>query len=452
MLFQKGLILPSIIFLFMACTSAPASQPVAASVQKDTVQQFKSTNNPTRKHVSLLTQIEIIQRASTNPCYLPLVASSNSWQPNYQKGFLYKDLINTSLPKGHFYANRYLVGDFNVVDKNGRNKGVEEVYPALAALSEFASLPSELRQMMDTIRFGTDAYDRLRAAIASQMGDKAAGYLNFLEKVWKYRMVPIKREYSILNENIYYAGQSLVMCEACEDTLLMKGKFATSAKGRNSPSKNGYSGNFPVRKRRAYYAGMNLISSRNWERRRKYDSLDMKRDRELGGGKKHVTYFKGKVELPNFLLIDPGGEYPGAMHSNGIHEVALRELARGMLGTANSLGCLRVSDFGSKFLRWWVPQNTRLFITYEDDKYHRRAGAEITLDDLLPFKTAEQGNAFRKWINQYKPLEAKILEIKETGDHKNGYILDGYYYFKDEYADYQRQQKSGTQTGENIDR
>lgn len=430
------------VILLMSCANAPSAQPAVhqeavARPLTDTVQHTYK-----RKAVASLTQEEISQRVKANPCYLPLLASNTIWQKEFSKGFRYQDLLNSELPKGHPYAQRYLVGDFNVVDLNGRNKGVEEIYPHLSGLQEFSTLPPDLLSAMEAVRYGTSSYDSLLRVLPERLGDQSGSYTNFLEKVWKYRMVPIKREYSILNEHVFYAGQSIVMCEACGDTLVMQGRFATSAKGHNSPSKNGASGNFPVQKRRPYYAGLNFISQRNWERARKYEDLDIKRDREMGGGSKHITHFKGKVELPNFLLIDPTGKYPDAMHSNGIHEVALRELARGMLGTANSLGCLRVSDFGSKFLRWWVPQNARLFITYEDDKYHRKADSSVSVVDLLPFKNVQEGNAFRKWINQFKPLEAKILEIKEEGDYKNGYILDGYYYFKDEYAAYLREHKS----------
>jgi hypothetical protein len=130
------------------------------------------------------------------------------------------------------------------------------------------------------------------------------------------------------------------------------------------------------------------------------------------------------------------------MRQNGIHEVALRGLSRGMLGTANSIGCLRVSDFGSKFLRWWVPQNCKIFVGYKDSLYHNKVTEKSSAESFLPFKNAEEGNAFRKWLNTYKPNEAKILEISETGDYRNGYIIDGYYYFKDEYNKYVSSQKN----------
>jgi hypothetical protein len=224
----------------------------------------------------------------------------------------------------------------------------------------------------------------------------------------------------------------------------MLGSFASSAKRQDIGIRTAADGSkrqyyveyFPTGKRRTYYAGMYRITSKNWETRREYDSLDIKRDMEVGGGNNRVTFFKGNAELPNFLLMQPDKNYPNAMRQNGIHEVALRGLSRGMLGTANSIGCLRVSDFGSKFLRWWVPQNCKLFIGYYDSLYHSKVAMNDSAVSYLPFKNVQEGNAFRTWINKYKPNEAKILEIGETGDYRNGYIVDGYYYFKDEYNQY----------------
>ena len=56
--------------------------------------------------------------------------------------------------------------------------------------------------------------------------------------------------------------------------------------------------------------------------------------------------------------------------------------------------------------------------------------------DYLPFKNQEQGDRFRKWINKYKPNIARLLEIKETGDYRNGFIIDAYYYHEKDYNSY----------------
>ena len=55
----------------------------------------------------------------------------------------------------------------------------------------------------------------------------------------------------------------------------------------------------------------------------KYLKEDKIRDSITGGGNSRVTYFDGKSQLPNFLLMDPSSEYPGAMKMNGIHEGSL---------------------------------------------------------------------------------------------------------------------------------
>ena len=52
---------------------------------------------------------------------------------------------------------------------------------------------------------------------------------------------------------------------------------------------------------------------------------------------------------------------------------------------------------------------------------------------FLPFKTQAEGNKFRKWINDKYPSFAKRFDISVEGDYKNGFIIDGYYFLKNEY-------------------
>ncbi len=380
-----------------------------------------------------------------NPCYLPLIKDSNLWEKGYPVGFNHEDLYNDSLSSTNTYRNRYLVGDFNAVLPNNTIRGVQEIYPTLSALPEFKDLDPKLISRLENYVPGNPDSENLKTDLVSILGEKTAQvYLNFLKKIWAYKLIPVRRDFSIENQNVYSAGQSIVMCEACKDTLLMIGRFATSAKrqdigfktGANGVKRKYYYEYLPTEQRRKYYAGLYRITSKNWETARSYDSLDIDHDKQLGGGNNRVTFYQGSAELPNFLLLQPDKKYPNAMRSNGIHEVALRELARGMLGTANSIGCLRVSDFGSKFLRWWVPQNCKLFVAYNDTLYHSKIATNESVIKYLPFKNQEEGNAFRHWLNTYKPEAAKILEISETGDYKNGFIIDGYYYFKDEYNSY----------------
>jgi hypothetical protein len=419
------------------------NQPQTASTKTMNVDTL--ANQASRKSLDSMSKEEIWALYLSNPCYLPLVKDSNLWEKGTPVGFDYQELFNDSLPADNSYKNRYLVADFNAILPNLQTKGVNEVYPKLATLPEFKDLRADLVQRMENTNPGTAAFDTLKKDLLAVLGAiKGAKYINFLNKVWVYKMIPITRSYSIENNNIYSAGQSIVMCEACKDTLKMVGRFATSAKrqdigfkiGPDSVKRKYFFEYLPIKERRSYYAGLYRITSKNWETARKYDSLDIARDQELGGGNNRITFYQGNAELPNFLLLQPDKRYPNAMRANGIHEVALRELARGMLGTANSIGCLRVSDFGSKFLRWWVPQNCKIFVGYNDSLYHSKVTTNDSALAYLPFKNQAEGNAFRKWINIYQPEAAKILEISETGNFRNGYIIDGYYYFKEEYNKY----------------
>ena len=354
-------------------------------------------------------------------------------------GYDYNDLLNDSLPSQNPYRNRFIVGDFNSLRIDGKNSGIYEVYPSLTSIKEFNSFPKSLLQRIDTTIYKEDNLKVIYADIKSQYGPKADKLINFIEKVWRYKIIPISREYSINGNNVYSAGQVLVLCEACKDTLKLIGKFATSAKRQDFKFEKDSSGKeiktpieyVPTGPRRGYYAGLNRITSKNWESERTYDSLDIDRDNELGGGNNRITIFDKKVELPNFLLIEPDKSYPKSMRRNGIHEIALNYLPRGMLGTPNSIGCLRISDFGSKFFRWWTPQNTKLFIAYNDSLYLKKQESDPM--SFLPFKTQAEGNKFRKWINDKYPSFAKRFDISVEGDYKNGFIIDGYYFFKNEY-------------------
>ena len=433
------LLLTAILFAFVTDNNKFENKKVV-EIKK----RVLNKNIKARKPIEKLTLEELWVFYQINPCYLPLIKDSSLWENGKPTGFDYKDLINDLLPDENKYRNRYLVGDFNVIERNGQNKGVEEIYPNLNMLKDFEHLPEDLVIKMDTTAHGTQAYKFLVEEIKTRLKDSADIYLNFLEKVWKYKMLPIKRQYSINDNNLYAAGQTIILCEACKDTLIMQGKFAVSAKRQDFglyTDKDGNSHKYfieylPTGKRRRYYAGKNRITIKNWETERKYEKQDIKRDEEVGGGSAHVTYYEGKVQLPNFMLIDPFPIYENAMHHNGIHEVALRGLARGMLGTGNSIGCIRVTDFGSKFIRWWTPQNCNFFISYDDKRYHKKIDYKGSIMDYLPFKTAAEGQKFRKWINQYRPDDAKRLEISDSGDFRNGFILDAYYALEKDYKKY----------------
>jgi hypothetical protein len=157
----------------------------------------------------------------------------------------------------------------------------------------------------------------------------------------------------------------------------------------------------------------------------------------LGGGNNQVTFYKGRAELPNFLLLEPHDEYPRAMTSNGIHEVALSELSRGMLGAPNSIGCIRVTDFGSKFLRWWTPQDCPLFILYANDRYVKKMD-NMNAAEVRPFKSQSEGDRFRYWMNTYLPEQAKFMEVDPEGDYLSEYLIDAYIAHRQAYDDWLR--------------
>ena len=424
-------------------------KPVGSKIGSPDSIPEKVTPTP-RKKIKDLSIEELWMCYQINPCYLPLIKDAEQWEKGTKAGFDFEELFNDSLPKKHKYKNRYLVGDFNVLDKKLNNKGAHEIYPKLYELKDFDRLPKDLVVRMDTTRYGTPQFEKLVSDLRASKKDSAELYINFLEKVWKYRMVPINREYSIEGDNLYAAGQVVALCEACEDTLILLGQFAVSSK-RQDPyeetDENGkvhkrYFEYLPYGKKRKYYAGKNRITSKNWELERKYEKYDIARDNEVGGGNNRITFFRENILLPNFLLIKPSAEYQKAMNGNGIHEVALSGLSRGMLGTANSIGCIRVSDFGSKFIRWWVPQNCNFFISFEDTRYHKKilSGSD-SIRPFLPFKTQQEGDLFRKWINENYPFEAKQLDIKEKGNFRNGFIIDAYFYLKKEYDAYLESRK-----------
>lgn len=397
------------------------------------------------KPIASLSLEELWSYYLINPCYLPLIKDSALWEPGKNIGFDYADLFNDSLPFDHNYRNRYLVGDFNVIDRNGNSNPLQEIYPHIKNLLEFNSTPINILRRLDSLKYGTKAYDSVLLEIDTVMSAESASiFKNFLLKVWSYKMLPISRDYSFYWSSLFSAGQYVVLCEACEDTLVMIGKFATSAKRLNIGHRTNeaeliseyYYTDLPIGRYRNYYAGLNTISSKHWEYGRFYNQLDKQRDEELGGGHNRIVMYRNKVELSNFMLLVPHPDYPKAMKNNGIHEVALSDVARGMLGTANSVGCLRVSDFAAKFIRWWTPQDCKLFIAYNDTCYDNQINYEGNILDYLPFKNEEEGLAFRKWINTFYPFYAKILEIDEEGSYRNGYVIDGYYHFKDEYDKY----------------
>lgn len=394
--------------------------------------------------VDELSQELIALYSKMNSCYLPLLKDPALYGTGSKVGFEWSELFNDSLAKESQYKNRYLVGDFMALNEELESRGIEEKNPSLKNLIDFKKYDKKLFELFDAAEQSVEDYDILYSYIRNNLASDSIELLNFYNKVWRFKTPPFVRKFSRMENAVYASGQRVCLCEAHADTLLLIAQYATSTKRLEPNIKKDSTGNvvskshfeyLPIGKRRHYYASQYRISSKNWERDRKYEKSDAKHDKKLGGGNNRVTYFKGRAQLPNFLLMEPTDDYPKAMHQNGLHEVALRELSRGMLGTANSIGCVRLSDFGSKFTRWWVPQNARFFVLYTEDRYHKKLSLE-NIKDQFPFKNEQEGNLFRKWLNEKKPLKAKQMDIDIEGKYDNGYILDAYNLFGQEYEKY----------------
>ncbi len=392
---------------------------------------------PPRRTIAELSAEELLAYARRNPCYLPLVRDSAYWQSGGPIGYSLEQLFNDRLPATNRYRNRYLVGDLDSTTPDSTARGVRERHPRLRDLEGFSTLDSLLLERLEVVGVDTpeEELDSLREAIRVARPDSAGPLVNYIDKVWRYRTRPIERRHAATRSKVYAAGQVLCACEVEGDTLKEVARFAISTK-RQSPSGNGaLHESWPLGDRRHYYAGRYRITSKNWERQRRYDEWDALHDSAVGGGNTRVTFYKGIAELPNFLLMDPAEEYPRAMSSNGIHECALSELARGMLGAPNSIGCVRVTDFGSKFLRWFTPQDCNFFIAYTEAGYLRM---EEGMDprEVMPFRTQEAGDRFRSWLNSRFPAAAERLDVDPTGSHESGHLVDAYMEYRTEYDRY----------------
>jgi hypothetical protein len=416
---------------FQGCASDERNNNIQS---KSSIPPKDSVKLKLRKLITELTQDEIKQISKTNSCYLPLLNDSTFHNKKLANAFEFNTLFNNSLSNNQPYRNRYLVGDFNVLDDSLQSKGFEEVNPILHEMVDFKGVDKKIIELLQSDLQNDNQRNKVLNEL-SYIRDtiQKRQLTNFIEKVWKYKTPALRRKFNVNNSKVYAAGQKICLCEAQKDTIKEVARFAVSGKNYDPlPNGRGLVQYLPTGPRRAYYGDLYQITSKNWELERRYDSLDIEHDNRVGGGNNRITFYKGKVELPNFLLMKPDDNYPRAVRQNGIHEVALRELARGMLGSSNSIGCIRVSAFASKFIRWWVPQNANFFILYQSDKYYKEI-KEISADDLLPFKTVDEGNKFRLWVNENLPEVARMFDLDKTGDFRNGYVLDVYYIYGELY-------------------
>ena len=391
-------------------------------------------------------QFNIQELIKQNPCYIPIYKDIDYLR---KKNIELENLYNSVLDSMNPYRNRFIVGDLNTLNKEGESRGIKEKFFNINEGWEF----KELFEFAIINNISTDSISIIEPRIIKNIVSNVKQqkiiekqlllYNNYENKVGKYLEDEIEKKYSSYG-GYRYTGQKLCFCEISKDTILLIAEHVTSARGKtrhrtSTDSITGistyqYSEAFPIGKQRKYYAAHNRITIRNWETSRKYDKSDIYRDSLLGGGNERVTFFDGKSQLPNFMLIAPDPTYPGAMKMNGIHEGSLSNMSRCMLGTPQSLGCFRTSDYGSKFCRWWIPRFANLFIYFDEDRYTNRELPENEINGIkLPFENRKEGNLFRVWVNKNYPNYAKKLDLEEDGSCSNCFIQAAWEEFYKEY-------------------
>lgn len=299
-----------------------------------------------------------------NPCYAPLIMKVDRIN---DKAFTWADLFNETFPSDDYRAKRFVVGNFNTVGADGQCKGCEEQYPDIFELPE-------LREFLSMcLRDGVNLYSDESVLAWINGGhmdelDASRMWRNLRDHVEKYRTEPMSKPAVIqVNGRNYCIGQTLCLCEIREDTLVPVATFVTSSKNARASQHNQHDYDGQPR----YYAPMCRLSTRYWDSSVAYDTLDVWHDKHMGFASKSVVHYQGKVQLPNFMHITPDAAFPGAKgFVNGIHEFAVGGSEPGKyMGSPMSLGCVRLHDYPSKFIRWWTPAQAKMFIHYEHSRY-----------------------------------------------------------------------------------
>jgi len=374
-----------------------------------------------------------------NACYAPLYKNIDYIK---KRNFSINEIINSELDTLNKYRNRFVVADLNSLNKKGKSRGVKEVHFNEEKSWEFKNIfdfAKKEKKNIDSII----NLDFTKLKIPSNYDKKIIFYelemfKNYNEKVKKYKEPEIQKAYSIFQGRKYNVGQNLCFCELKGDTIYLEAKHVTSSQGQTRKfeldtltnelilDERGkkisiYSNRFPINEFRDYYAPVNKLSSRNWDRERIYNEYDAYRDSLLGGGKSTVALFDSVVPLPNFITLFPNNKkYRRAVPNNGIHEGSLNLMSRCMLGTPQSLGCFRMNDYGSKFARWWIPNHTNFFIYFEENRY---SGEQIdSTQALVPFWSPKEGDVFRRWIHKKYPKYAKEIDLDISGSCNNCYV------------------------------
>jgi hypothetical protein len=303
-----------------------------------------------------------------NPCYAPIIINIDRINNEH---YNWQDLYNENFERSDYKSSRFVVADFNTQDAKGNCKGCQEEFPDVWEIQEVKSFLQVCYKNKVNL-YDNRSIEEWLAGLKEDERKKWSPMLsiwyNLRDHVEAYRTEPLKKDPIIeVSGKKYCIGQRLCLCEIQGDTIIKVAQFVTSSKNAAAAQNNqrDYDG------QRRYYAPMNRLTTRYWDDRLVYDSLDKKRDAEMGFSSKHVITYKGKVPLPNFIHITPDDAFPGAKgFVNGIHEFAVGGSVPGKyMGTPISLGCVRLHDYPSKFIRWWTPANAKMFIYYEDKRY-----------------------------------------------------------------------------------
>lgn len=305
---------------------------------------------------------------SRNPCYLPLLTKMDRV---YDRAFSLDELYNPEYSKENYLAGRYIVGDFNSTDASGNCRGSFDILASNETLDEFQEFIKEMKKsnLNENDSLGViNWYEALDLEKKKAHSTAFWMWRNYYNKVERFRTSPLKRDPVItIGGTDYCIGQRLCLCEIQNDTIKLIAQFVTSS--RNVAFYHGPLQDYDCQPR--YYAPKCIITSRGWDNRLPYDSLDFRRDIIMGGGGRYVVRFEGKVDLPNFMNMMPHSDYPGTeVFSNGIHEFAVGGKTPGLyMGTPISLGCVRLHSYPSRFVRWWTPNKARFFISYQYKNY-----------------------------------------------------------------------------------
>ena len=124
-----------------------------------------------------------------NPCYIPLYKNLDYVR---SLNYTFDELFNSKLNINNPYRNRYLVIDLNTMNLNQKSRGTDEIYlepknnPEFKSLFKYLeqtdiSIDSLINNKQDLLNNNKKVFNQLRI------------YINYLEKVEKYRTEEIKK-------------------------------------------------------------------------------------------------------------------------------------------------------------------------------------------------------------------------------------------------------------------